>query len=722
MRPNGPDLPWRHPSSPARVRLLLLAILPCVPSLQALAQPTNPILTGIPPNTARDLGAYTSEALCGVPIQVTDYSRFTYDPVRHQLLMFGGGHSSTPRTDVDAFSFASLTWTSAYPPTPTAQLVFSNYDPSLARWISTGHPIARHTYDQLVLEPVSGDLVMLARGHAGAYCTGSWGWESGRVGHYDHDTRSWSFSPTADNTFGSSDPYPGAEYDPVSGLIVVVAGEGLWTYDPATRVRVQRLAYNEGMGYANNLVYFPPNQRMYYIQRGSPTRVWEVVLDRANWSASTVTELTTTGDVFDSDESGFAYDSWNHVIGGGVENGVFRAFDPVTRRWSSAVMQVQGSGGPIGTQAFHTLDFDPVDGVFLFLTGYNDGSRMWAYRYGSATPAALSIDDATVDEGDSGTTPAVFTARLSQASPLPVTVAYATANQTATAGTDYQAASGTISFAPGVLARTVGVGVLGDTAVETDETFVVNLSGVVGATLADGQAVGTISDDDAPALALRELTHGSALWEDASAGTGPPGADTFRIAQAPRSSYEVVLDAASGDLSPVLERLAADNATVLQSAVPSGTGASLTLRWENTSAAPVTNQHVRVRSDGCGTACGPDDTYRLRAWETTASIPRFNNGASQVTVLVLQNTRGEPLTGRARFWSAAGAFLGAHAFTLGPRASVLLNTASVPGLASQSGSITVSHDGGYGTLVGKAVSLEPATGYSFDSLLVSRPR
>ena len=711
-----------HPSRPRRARLLSLAILTFLPAAWALAQPTNPILTGIPPNTARDLGAYTSDPLCGVPIQVTDYSRFTYDAVRHQLLMFGGGHASTPRTDVDAFSFATLTWTSAYPPTPEAQLVFSNYDPSLARWISTGHPIARHTYDQLVLDPVSGDLVMLARGHAGAYCTGDWGWESGRVGHYDHDTRTWSFSPTADNTYGSGDPYPAAEYDPVSGLIVVVAREGLWTYDPATRVRVERLSYSQDMGYANNLVYFPPNQRMYYIARGSPTRVWEVVLDRGNWSASTVTELATTGDVFESDESGFAYDSWNHVIGGGVTNGVFRAFDPVTHRWSSAVMQIQGPGGPIGTQAFHTLDFDPVDGVFLFLTGYNDGSRMWAYRYGSATPAALSIDDVTVTEGDGGTTPAVFMARLSQASPLPVTVAYASANQTATAGTDYQAASGTISFAPGVLTRTVSIGVLGDTAVETDETFVVSLSGAVGATLADGQAVGTISDDDAPSLARTELGHGSALWEDASAATGAAGTDAFRIAQAPRASYEVVLDAASGDLSPVLERLAADNATVLQSAVPPGTGASLTLRWENTSAAPVVNQHVRVRSTGCGTACGADDTYRLRAWETTASIPRFNNGGSQVTVLILQNTLGASLTGHAHFWTGAGGFLTSRAFTLGPRASLLLNTAIVPGLDGQAGSITVSHDGGYGVLAGKAVSLEPATGYSFDTPLVSRPR
>ena len=63
-----------------------------------------------------------------------------------------------------------------------------------------------------------------------------------------------------------------------------------------------------------------------------------------------------------------------------------------------------------------------------------------------------------------------------------------------------------------------------------------------------------------------------------------------------------------------------------------------------------------------------------------------------------------------------------QAVTLGPRTSLLLNTAIVPGLDGLAGSITVSHDGGYGVLAGKAVSLEPATGYSFDSPLVSRPR
>ena len=63
-------------------------------------------------------------------------------------------------------------------------------------------------------------------------------------------------------------------------------------------------------------------------------------------------------------------------------------------------MAIQGPGGPIGTMASHTLDFDPVDGVFLFLTEYDSGSRMWAYRYGSATPATLSVDDATLPYAD----------------------------------------------------------------------------------------------------------------------------------------------------------------------------------------------------------------------------------------------------------------------------------------------------------------------------------
>jgi hypothetical protein len=704
-------------------RSLPLAVLALSCAARAGAQVPHPTLTAIPPNTARSLGPYTSDPLCGAPIGVTDYSKMVYDPVRHQLMMFGGGHATTPRTDVDVFSFATLTWTSAYAPTPVAQLVLANYDPGLVRWISTGHPIARHTYDQLVLDPGTGDLVMMAIGQAGALCTGDWGNGGGRVGHYDHETRTWSFSPTADNVFGPGTTFPGAEYDPVSGLIVVVGGTGLYTYDPATRVKTLRKSYDQpAMGYANNLVYFPPNQKMYFIARGAPTRVWEVTLDRANWANSTVTQMTTTGAVFDSEESGFAYDSWNEVIGGGVADGVFHVFEPELARWSALTMQVQGGGGPVGTQAFHTLDFDPVDGVFLFLTGYDDGSRTWAYRYGAGSPALLSIDDVTVTEGNAGSAAAVFTARLSQPSAQPVTASFATANGTAAAGSDYQAASGTVSFPAGALTRQVSVNVLGDAAIEPDETFALNLSAPVGATLADGQGQATIADDDAPSLATRELAHGSRFWDDLSAGNGTPGQDAFRIFQAPRASYEVVVDAVSGDAAPaVLERLAADNATVLQTGVAVGTGGGIALRWENTSGAPVANQHVRVRSGGCSTDCGPDDVYRLTARETTASVPRFNDSGGQGTVLVLQNTTDRQASGRAYFWSAAGALLGVHAFALPPRATAAVNTATVTGASGQAGSITIAHDAGYGGIAGKAVAVDPATGASFDTPLVPRP-
>ena len=76
----------------------------------------------------------------------------------------------------------------------------------------------------------------------------------------------------------------------------------------------------------------------------------------------------------------------------------------------------------------------------------------------------VNIGDATVTEGHTGTRTATFTVTLSTASSQPVTVTYATANGTATAGSDYQAASGTVTFAPGETSKTINVLVNGDRA------------------------------------------------------------------------------------------------------------------------------------------------------------------------------------------------------------------------------------------------------------------
>ncbi|HYE64248.1 MAG TPA: Calx-beta domain-containing protein, partial [Pyrinomonadaceae bacterium] len=111
---------------------------------------------------------------------------------------------------------------------------------------------------------------------------------------------------------------------------------------------------------------------------------------------------------------------------------------------------------------------------------------------------SLAINDVTVMEGNSGTTNAVFTVNLSAASGQAVTVSYATADGTATtADNDYQSASGTLTFNAGETSKSITVMVNGDTAVEPDETFTVNLSDAVNASITDGEGTGTITNDDA---------------------------------------------------------------------------------------------------------------------------------------------------------------------------------------------------------------------------------
>ncbi|MBT9549783.1 MAG: putative Ig domain-containing protein [Hydrogenophaga sp.] len=140
---------------------------------------------------------------------------------------------------------------------------------------------------------------------------------------------------------------------------------------------------------------------------------------------------------------------------------------------------------------------------------------------------SLSVNDVTVVEGDSGTTNAVFTVTLSAASGQTVSVNYATADGTATQPADYTSTSGTLTFTPGQTTRTITVPVVGETVPEAGETFFVNLSGAVNATIADNQGLGTITNDDVPVVV--------------SPGTLPNGAVT--------AAYSQTLSA-SGGVSP----------------------------------------------------------------------------------------------------------------------------------------------------------------------------
>ncbi len=111
---------------------------------------------------------------------------------------------------------------------------------------------------------------------------------------------------------------------------------------------------------------------------------------------------------------------------------------------------------------------------------------------------SLSIGSVSLFEGNAGTTTATFAVSLSDISNQNVTVDYATANGTASSGTDYNPAATTLTFPAGTTSQAISVLVLGDTLPEANETFYVDLSNPSGADIAVSRGIGTILDDDGP--------------------------------------------------------------------------------------------------------------------------------------------------------------------------------------------------------------------------------
>jgi hypothetical protein len=153
---------------------------------------------------------------------------------------------------------------------------------------------------------------------------------------------------------------------------------------------------------------------------------------------------------------------------------------------------------------------------------------------------SITLNDARVVVGKSGTTAAVFTVSLSSASTKAVSIAYATQDGTATvAGNDYVSAAGTLTFAPGQTTQTITVSVKGDTVNEADETFFVNLSNPVNATVVRSQGVGTILNDDTPGLSINDVS-----ITERNAGTRNV---VFTVTLAPVSGQTVTVAYATGD-------------------------------------------------------------------------------------------------------------------------------------------------------------------------------
>ncbi|MGD9635429.1 MAG: Calx-beta domain-containing protein, partial [Pirellulales bacterium] len=207
---------------------------------------------------------------------------------------------------------------------------------------------------------------------------------------------------------------------------------------------------------------------------------------------------------------------------------------------------------------------------------------------GAPAESTLTISSVMANEGNSGgTTPFVFTVNLSAGSGQPVTVNYATSNGTATAGSDYTATSGTLTFAPGTTSQLVTVLVNADNTVESDESFTVTLSGAANATIGTATGNGTITNDDVatPSLSITNV----AASEGNSGGTTP-------------FVFTVNLSAASGQ--QVTVGYATSNGTATAGSDYTATSGTLTFA-PGTTSQPVT---VSVQAD---TAFEQDETFTI---------------------------------------------------------------------------------------------------------------
>lgn len=189
-------------------------------------------------------------------------------------------------------------------------------------------------------------------------------------------------------------------------------------------------------------------------------------------------------------------------------------------------------------------------------------------------PATISINDPSTQEGNSGTLELVFNVALSNAVATPVTVGFSTAPGTAVEGTDYQSATGTVTFAAGETIKTVSVSIVGDAAIEDTETFTVNLANSSGPEIAKNQGTGTILNDDVapPVVSIEDVTQNE----------GSTGITDF--------VFTVKLDHASTGPVTVQATTAADTATTDSDFTPD----SRTITF----AAGVTEETFTVRVNG----------------------------------------------------------------------------------------------------------------------------
>ncbi len=162
----------------------------------------------------------------------------------------------------------------------------------------------------------------------------------------------------------------------------------IWLSDPADDTHVTGPAFPAAIGYAPDLVDFPPDDCLFALQTDG--QVWRFVLGRGALARSAITALNMTGQRrAGSGRCGFAYDNVSRRIGGNVADGIYYAFDPAALTWSATSMNVEAGSKGNPDQVVHCLDFDTERGCFVLL-GEPGTAATWIFRPVATTPQARS--------------------------------------------------------------------------------------------------------------------------------------------------------------------------------------------------------------------------------------------------------------------------------------------------------------------------------------------
>ena len=377
---------------------------------------------------------------------------------------------------------------------------------------------------------------------------------------------------------------------------------------------------------------------------------------------------------------------------------------------------------------------EPNETVIIDITGVSGGDS--ATENGTqqqtititdddATPS-LSIANVSQAEGDSGSANMTFTVTLSAASGQAVAVNYATSNGTATAGSDYTSASGTLNFAAGETTKTFTVAVAGDTTPESDEAFTVTLSSPTNATLGTASATGTITDDDSDITppTVSSITRDDTATSNATTvhytvkfSENVTGVDTsdFALTKGSTASGTVSGVSGSGDTYTVTVSSVTGDGTLRLDLNSSGTGIKDTSTNTNaiatgyTSGEVYTFDHILPAIGTPDLMAASDSGVSSSDNLTNKTTPNFTGTAEASSTVTLYDTDGTTVLGTTTANGMGKWTITSSKLAEGPHMVSAKSTDAVGNVSSASSKLTVTIDTTAPVTAPDTPDLDPAT-------------